>query len=281
VSMRDHLGGGSGPKVAEVAAGPSMAKIAVLVATLAGLIAVLGVLYFKSRASFVPTSAETLCPIDRPPTAVLAVLLDTSDAVNETQKTQIVNELERIWSKVPTFGRIDIFPIDRVGARTIESVATICNPGSDKDINRLYQNPKFARLKWAQFREQLDKAVQQQIRMDSSDRSPIFEAVQSIAIQDFNKPDHDAVPKSLVAVSDLVQHHPGRLSFYEKVPIFEEFRKTDYYQYVRADLAGADVVLIHLVRSRFDPVEIVQFWEDYLHSQRAQVVLVAPIYGEE
>ena len=59
----------------------------------------------------------------------------------------------------------------------------LCNPGKGDDLNRIYQNPELARKRWEQdFAAVLAAKLDELMAAPDSAPSPIFEAVQAVAV---------------------------------------------------------------------------------------------------
>lgn len=239
-------------------------------------------LSLKSQAVAVPTDHATLCPTKRSPSEIEVILLDVSDRFSEPQRLQIQNQLARVRDRIPRFGLVEVYTVERLGRRVTEPVAHLCNPGTGADLNRIYQNPELARKKWNGFASKLGSDVDRQIEKPASRTSPIFEAIQATALRTFGKPEYDGLPKRLVVVSDLLQNVPGGLSMYDGVPSFESFKRTPYFSRVRADLEGVSVLVYYLARAggtRQGPAHLA-FWKDYFQSQGAEVEPVKRVFGD-
>ena len=119
------------------------------------------------------------------------------------------------------------------------------------------------------------------MKTPESETSAIFEAVQATALRTFNRAEYDGVTKRLILVSDLMQNVPGKLSQYQGIVPFDEFRKSPYFGAVRADLKGVAVTVLYLVRpgSPQKWPEHPKFWEQYFSTQGAVVDRIQPIYG--
>src|SRR5689334_8857186 len=78
------------------------------------------VAYFKGRSLRVPVDARSLCPTDRPPTEVVAILLDPSDRIAEPQQIQLRNLLSRVRDSVRRFGLIEVYRLDKLAASVPE-----------------------------------------------------------------------------------------------------------------------------------------------------------------
>ena len=211
--------------------GRSVFAIAAAAAVLVALVGVAVGAYVLSRRSYVETDAATLCPVDEPPAEVVALVLDMSDKLNEVQLLAVRNHLERLlYSELPRFAYVETYAVqDRAGA-VAEPVIGLCNPGKGDDLNRIYQNPELARKRWEQdFADMLSTKLDALLESPDSASSPIFEAIQAVAVRAFGKPSYDGVAKRLIVVSDLLQNVPGKGSsgsHYRGVPDFDEFRSS-------------------------------------------------------
>lgn len=276
--LRDHLRGDGKRKTTSL--GPSNKKVGGLAVVLVLLILGAIGIYLQGESAKVVTDPITLCATDKQPNEHVVLLLDLSDGYSEPQHLQIRNELSRAIMSVPKLGLIEAYAVDRTGMRITRPLMHLCNPGSEKDVNQIYQNPKQAKERWIAFSDRLDKSLEQLMSSTKASTSPIFEAVQSVALQSLNAPKYDGVPKKLIVVSDLLQNVPNKLSQYRDAPTFEAFKSSAYFADVRADLMGAEVRLLYLVRPETpqDPQHI-QFWEQYFVEQGGRVTEVIPIYG--
>ena len=253
--------------------------------TLTALLAGGGWLVYLGRDSQVAIDVATLCPTDRPPTLVQVLLLDASDALSEAQRLQVANELERARASLPALARVEVYAIDRAGQNLIEPLATLCNPGDGSHMNMLYQNPALARQRWQQlFDAPLERLTNTQLAARDADASPIYEALQAVAVRTFDRPQFDGVPKQLVIVSDLLQHPRGGggHSHYRGVPRLETLTGSRYFARVRADLTAVQVKVIYLDRADVDVqgAEHLRFWERLLAVEGAQLVEVRRVFGD-
>jgi hypothetical protein len=267
--------------------GPSVFAIGVAAVVLVALVGVAIGAYVLSRKSYVATDAATLCPVEEPPAEVVALILDMSDRLNEVQLLSVRNHLQRLlYSELPRFAYVETYAVqDRVGV-VAEPVIGLCNPGKGDDLNRIYQNPELARQRWEQdFAGVLSAKLEALLAAPDSASSPIYEAIQAVAVRAFGKPSYDGRPKRLIVVSDLLQNVPGKGSggsHYRGVPAFEEFRSSPYFAAVRADLSEVRVHLFYMNRSdqRTQGSEHIRFWEDYFGAQGASVMTVERIFGD-
>lgn len=243
--------------------------------------------YVLSRKSAVAIDPQSLCPVDRPPAEAVALVLDMSDRLAEVQLLSVRNHLTRLlYGALPRFAYVEVYAVqDRRGV-VAEPVIAICNPGNGADLSPIYQNPGLARQRWeTDFAAALSSKLNELLARPDSASSPIYEAIQAVAVRFFGKPDYDGVPKRLIVVSDLLQNVPSggaEGSHYRGVPDFDAFRAGAYFSQVRADLSGVRVDLFYMNRSdrNIQGAEHIRFWESYFRTQGATVMSVERIFGD-
>jgi hypothetical protein len=218
---------------------------------------------------------------------VVAVILDMSDRLNEVQLLAVRNHLNRIlYGELPRFALVEVYAVQDRPSAVAAPVIGLCNPGKGDDLSRIYQNPELARRRWERdFAETLRAKLDELLAAPDSASSPIYEAIQAVAVRLFGKPDYDGVAKRLIVVSDLLQNVPSagsQGSHYRGVPAFEDFRSSAYFTRVRADLNGVRVHLYYMNRSdqSAQGAEHIRFWDDYFSAQGATVVTVERIFGD-
>src|SRR5262245_59628141 len=133
--MRDVLSGDK--KRTRSPTGASTTKVALLAVVLV-ILTVGGVtLYVAGRKHVVKCNPNTLCPQDDPPSEVIVLLLDMSDAFSEQQRLKIQTELDRLVEHVPRFALIEVYAVDPVQQRVARPVVHLCNPGTGADLNAI------------------------------------------------------------------------------------------------------------------------------------------------
>jgi hypothetical protein len=152
-------------------------------------------------------------------------------------------------------------------------------------MNALYQNPQLARQRWERdFASTLDAALEKLLASPESATSPIFEAIQAVALQTFDDPALDELhTRRLVLASDLMQNVPGKLRMYDGIPAFEAFKSTPYWLDVKAELDAVDVTVLYLQRPSSQRLwsAQVEFWSRYFEAQGASIERVLPLAGAE
>jgi hypothetical protein len=273
-SHRDPAAGGSAGWV-----------IGGIVLAIGALLAGGGWLYFKSVELRVAADADTLCRLDGALPEVTVVLLDLSSALSDVQKLDVKNELTRIRDSVPRFGRIEIFAVDDRAPRVLEPLLALCNPGRGEDMSEIYQNPQLARQRWERdFASALNAEIERLLGAPEAATSPIFEAIQAVALRTFDDPKLDDVRRRrLVLVSDLMQNVPGKLRMYDAIPSFDEVARTPYWLDVKGQLDDVAVTVLYLQRPSSQQLwqAQIEFWSRYFEAQGASIERVLPLSGAQ
>lgn len=255
----------------------------VLAGMIVGLvvIATIGIFVFmhEEKSDRASIDSETFCP-KAGPAAIHVVLIDRTDGLGPIQAEALRRRIT-MWSEgVPKHGLFEIYEVTAQGVLTEPAVA-VCNPGDGSDVSALTGNPAMARKR---YREKFERPVRDMLasmRGDTeADKSPIFEAVQAIAVTNFG-PDSSAGERKLIIVSDFLQYVP-EFSLYRGVPDFESFRQSGYGVSRMADLSGVEVEL-HLMHRKGErhrqKEDLVEFWIRWLEEQGAIVEKYSPLPG--
>jgi len=208
---------------------------------------------------------ETLCPVHGPQ-SVTVVLLDSTDEIPDIAKREIRTILVDKAETLPTYELLEFRLLDpkRVGGRLIFSK---CNPGDGSNLSEYTANPRLARQRWLEaFRGPLDDALESGFRPAPGKTSPIMETIQRIAVERFTGRNVEGVPKSLIVISDMLEHEPD-YSQYTGDLSYERFKGSIAYKKVRTDLHGADVVIYYIQRATGRPinsVDHIRFWAEWV-----------------
>lgn len=237
-------------------------------------------LYASSK--HVAVNKETFCPTDRPPTEVVAVLVDASDPLTPVQAAQLRQELDDVRRSIPRYGALEIYRVGRTDQGVRDAIFRVCNPGSPEEIAAWRESPKRARDHWENgFKQPMNRIVDDIVPTNSAPSSPIIESLQSIAVTAFAGDRLRDVPKRLIIVSDMLQHSDA-LSHYTAAPDFETFANIGAYRNLLAELSGVRVRILYVLRksnSQIQGREHIQFWQQYFADQGATLVNVKSLSG--
>jgi hypothetical protein len=266
----------------------SQRLLVAIVAASASLAAVFLLLWLKSTRERIEfEEGGTLCPEAKGGrtqiTELLVVLIDSSDELAPAQQIQVINELQRAQSRLPKFGRLDVYRTASAETELVSPVLTICNPGDGSDLSEITSNPDLAKRRWErEFDSKVRKVLRDGVGGAQSSISPIFETIQAAAVRTFDLPALDQVTeRRLIIVSDLLQNVPGH-SHYGGVPDFDAFRHSPYYDEVHAGLQNVKVQILYLSRPRVSASQgrrHVDFWDRYFESLGATVEMVKRVSG--
>jgi hypothetical protein len=223
---------------------------------------------------------STLCPVDGPH-SVAVVLLDSTDEIPDIAKQEIRTVLVDMAETLPAYQLLEIRLLDPKlpGGRSIFSK---CNPGDGSGLSEYTANPRLARQRWLEgFRQPLDAALEDGFRPAPGKTSPIMETIQRIAVERFTGRGVEEIPKTLVVISDMLQHGPD-YSQYSGDLTFGRFKASRAYKKVQTDLHGADVLIYYLQRQTGKPInsgDHIRFWADWIRDNNGRLKQASKLQG--
>jgi hypothetical protein len=222
----------------------------------------------------------SLCPVDGAH-AVAVVLLDSTDEIPDIAKREIRTVLVDMAETLPAYELLDIRLLDPKlpGGK---SIFAKCNPGDGSGLSEYTANPRLARQRWLEgFRQPLDAALEDGFRPTPGKTSPIMETIQRIAVERFTGRAAEEVSKSLVVISDMLQHGPD-YSQYTGDLSFDRFKSSRAYRKVQTDLHGADVLIYYIQRRTGKPInsaDHIRFWADWIHDNNGHLKQASKLQG--
>jgi hypothetical protein len=245
-----------------------------------GTLAIGGYVYVTTERP--PTlDRDSLCPLAGP-RSVTVVLLDSTDDIPDIGKREIRTVLVDMAETLPTYGLLELRLLDPQipGGR---SVFDKCNPGDGSGLSEYTSNPRLARKRWMEgFRQPLDEALDAGFQPAPGRTSPIMETVQRIAIDRFSGRAAEDIPKSLVVVSDMLEHEPD-YSQYSGDLSYDRFRASRAYRRLQTDLHGAEVTIYYIQRLTAKPIrsaEHIRFWAEWIRDNNGRFKQANKLQGE-
>jgi hypothetical protein len=213
------------------------------------------------------------------PDHMMVVLIDRTDAINPVQRQSLQNHLDALVEQLPRYAGLEVFGVYAFGDLLQPIAALVCNPGRAKDASQWTENPTLIERRWSRgFIAPTKAAIGKALHSEDAQVSPLFEAIQSIAVTAF-QPARAARTKRLIIVSDML-HNTTQLSQYGSSVSFDEFRRTPYYRKVRAELNGIEVQIFYLRRDTpAQGRQHIEFWQDYFNDMGARLTRVVSIEG--
>jgi hypothetical protein len=254
---------------------------------LGGALAVLALGVLSAGAYVYTTAARppqldraTLCPVDGPRSATV-VLLDSTDDLPDIAKREVRTILVDMAETLPTYGLIEIRVLDPslAGGR---SIFAKCNPGDGSGLSEYTANPVMAKKRWLDgFREPLDGALQAGLHPLPGKTSPIMETVQRIAVERFTGRASEEIPKSLVLISDMLEHEAD-YSQYAGDLSYARYKASRAYRKFQTNLYGAEVTIYYIQRASAKPISTVdhiRFWAEWIRDNNGRLKQATKLQG--
>jgi hypothetical protein len=213
----------------------------------------------------------SLCPVDGP-RSVTVILLDSTDEIPDIGKREIRTVLIDMAEALPAYGLLELRLLDptRPGGRSIFGK---CNPGDGSGLSEYTANPRLARKRWLEgFRQPLEEALDAGFQPAPGKTSPIIETVQRIAVDRFSGRAAEDIPKSLVLVSDMLEHEPD-YSQYSGDLSYNRYKTSRAYKKLQTDLHGAEVTIYYVQRvtaKRMNSADHIRFWAEWIRDNNGR-----------
>lgn len=234
--------------------------------------------YRYTASHHIVLDADSLCPAGGP-RAVTVVLVDGTDRLSRPQAAHARHEVGAALNAMTTGELLQIYLVGAGESSWLTPVFSKCHPGNGDDVNALVANPRRAERRWTeQYTRPLTQVLDSLFEGEEGARSPLLEAIQSVALQSFGTPGH-AVPRRLIVISDLLQHS-DLISHYRALPTFSQWRSTSAYSHALAELDAVRIDIHYVLRGHARQTPAHQrFWADYLTAQGARLERFNPISG--
>lgn len=252
----------------------------IIIGTVFSLIAVMGYYWYQFKSKQHNIDPVTLCTEGSTPEYV-ALIFDKTDAYNQIQQRFLTRFFEEFKAKLQAGTHISLYHIDDQKLDPIQADYEVCAPRTGEDANALYENPKLIKQRWReQFEIPLDRIIVDFMKPGNADYSPILEILQVVSLSAFPV-QSQKVKKKIIIISDML-HHTREWSHYRGQMSFKEFEKTQYFQKVRTDLHGAEVIILYVRRDgavNLQTKRHAYFWADYIQAIGGQVSVIEKIDG--
>ncbi|QOZ51522.1 hypothetical protein [Bradyrhizobium sp. CCBAU 53338] len=239
----------------------------------------LGALYY-SMPSRPALDRNTLCPIAGPE-GITVVLVDTSDDLSPTTTREVMGILNDLVTGLPPYYRLDIRVLDIQGNRS-RSLFSKCNPGDGVGLSEWTDNPRIARMRWIEsFRKPAAEAIRNSLSSAKANSSPIMAAIQDIAIDQFSTSQSRSAKKSLVVISDMIEHTREYSQYRNADLTYPRFKQSPAYLKYRTDLHQALVTIDYVSRPNVMPetARHVSFWDAWVKDNAGVLVAIHRLQG--
>ena len=230
-----------------------------------------------------------LCVIGKPPTGSTILLLDTSDPLSPQHQAELDRLLREMNPEFQVRENSDFFvaPGEELvvyelteNLGTLEPSMTLCNPGINPNAREqwrdLVEGRAIAQRRWQMF----DSRIQEMFGVEEStpqSSSPLLEALGVIVprhVISERSAAQDSSPVHLILYSDLLQHSEA-LSHYGPYPSAEQLLTTPALRHLGTSLAGVEVSIFRLERSRdsrWQTVEHYYWWTELIQEFGGHVI---------
>lgn len=246
---------------------------------LALLVIVTGVVFVVWSTDSTKLDEASGCPIVNgkvTPNSHTVVLVDQTDVLTMNQIDAIRVRMKNYVDMVLQPGDLfSIYLVDADRKKSRQAVFSMCKIRDGSDASSLTENEKMMRQKFQDFFSRPLNKVFTQLTLKETDSktSPLFEVIQSIGINDFEKW-HVNGQRHLLIYSDML-HNTKEFTMYRSQLDSKSFLKSDYYQTIRPHLDGVEVQLNYLAnRPKFQKNSNLEFWQRYFANAQAMVVRV-------
>lgn len=265
---------------ADVRAAQESRKGLLQISAVMAIAATVAVVYFAVARGNKALDDETLCPAK--PSSVTVLLVDVTDPMTTPQKQDLRNQLTRLRSAIPRYGKLIVTKVDSSSSELLQPVIVRCNPGTAEEVSDWNGDPRgVQKAHDEKFVAPLDDAFTRLTRASAAERSPIFESVQSVALTDLARPELSDIPRKLVIVSDLLQN-TNAISFYGALPSPDTLIASAPFRRVRTDLRGIDLEIWMLERSdatQTQPRALIDLWDAAITAQGGNVLRAYNVSG--
>lgn len=216
-------------------------------------VALLAAAAFAYFYATIPTQLQvdqaTLCPMSGE-RGVTVVLVDTTDKLPEPAQREVLSILSDLTTTLPAYHLLDIRVLDPSGSRSA-SLFSKCNPGDGKGLSDWTANPALARKRWIEsFQKPAKEAMELLLKPEVEKNSPIMGAIQDIALDRFSGGRVEGIPKSLIVISDMLEHTRDYSQYQNSGDLsYERYERSPAYRKFQTDLHGAHVTIDYIRRA--------------------------------
>ena len=219
----------------------------------------------------------------RSPADQTVILVDQSEALTETHRRFALNFIKDYVADDTRFAvrsRIALFTFSKAtfaspGGPRLRPSSDLCRPPSRG--NDLYENSrKITKDFYQRFLLPVTATLEESLTTEIGEQSPILETLQLISrSQEID----DAGRKTLIVVSDMLQHTPA-FNQYGPRRSYDDYVRSGFAADVKADFRDWNVIVIYLRRyqdRQLQQAAHVDFWQRYFHASGAKITRWAAV----
>jgi hypothetical protein len=258
-------------------------KLGILVASflMCLVVVVIGSIFlFSANNDVKKIDEETLCYKDDFPTDIIAILIDSTEPLDEKTARNAQVAIENIIKDSPTNTLVNLYAIETGSEKHIKPIANLCKPDDGSKASELTSSPAWIRKIFNEkFDLPLSAHLEGLLKMPPSTSSPIIESLQSAVIESFLTHQNSGQDK-IVLISDMIQN-TSMYSFYK-----ESLSYDSYFSKVKnsgsgvLDLAGIEIQVLVIPNNIPNGTreDLTRFWGKFLIENNADSnVIIRPL----
>lgn len=246
------------------------------------IVAVICFVIYKKFEDKVEYDKITACPIVNgvvKPANQTVIIIDETDVLSDHQRDYLKVHLTNFVNDEVNAGELlSIYVLDSEITKKRKPIFEMCKIRDGSDASNWTENKKLMAQRFQkQFQGPLMSRLDATLtRSTASESSPIFETLQTIAVNAFDKYNIDGDRRMLI-FSDML-HHTSKYSLFKSKQSFEDFRKTGYYSQVKTFLPNTAIRLYILnTYPKYQKQRLIDFWKEYFKGSSAYVEQVSPV----
>ena len=173
---------------------------------------------------------------------------------------------------------LSIYILDDEIQKTRRPIFEMCKMRDGSDAQKFTENQHLMAKRFQKkFQGPLMNRIDETLsRKKSADSSPIFETLQTISVNSFDKYQTEGL-RRLVMFSDML-HYTPQYSMFTPHHSFTSLKESDYYSQIKTFLPDTAVKLYFLsTYPQYQKQELVEFWKKYFKDTSAFVDEVIPV----
>lgn len=181
-----------------------------------------GIFTFSANNELKEIDEKTLCYKDDVPSDIIAILIDSTEPLDEKTVRNAQLEIENIIKNSPTNTLVNLYAIETGSEKHIRPIANLCKPDDGTSASELTSSPAWIKKIFNdKFVLPLADHLTSLLKMPPSTSSPIIESLQSAVIESFLSHENSG-DKKIVLISDMIQN-TSMYSFYKESVSFNSY----------------------------------------------------------
>jgi hypothetical protein len=216
---------------------------------------------------------KTGCRLNGAPPAVLAIMIDETDALSGRQSDAAKKVLRNALDKLPACGVMEVFSLDNQWDGITSPVLKAVRPPRTSAEIETDATDGYLEAQYEKFKNALNERIGRTLAIkEPADTSPILELINAIARDPVFA---GAGQRELVIVSDMLVNTASFKESQNATVDLKAVLKTPYFKSLQQDFTGVDVSLFYVDRDgnqgRRQTPKHREFSRDWFERQHARI----------